>query len=265
MTAKRYVFITGASSGIGFQFARYCAQRGDTLLLVSRSAERLQKAADHIRTQYAADVLTLSCDLTQPSAVAEVMEWLDALQVVPRLIIHNAGFGAFGAFHQLPEESIEDQIAIHDLFPLRFTRRILPRLLEAPPATILFIASTAAFAPVPFLNVYAAAKALQLHSALALRAELDGTGVQVSCCCPGPVATGFFDTAQMSNRPPFPLRLMDPETVVRYTMRQLERGKALIIPGVLNRWIARFSRWMPKTTAARIAASLYRRQLNKRK
>jgi len=265
MTAKQYTFITGASSGIGLQFALYCARRGDGLLLVSRSVERLQKAVDRIRAEYSTEVWTLSCDLTQGSAVTAVMEWLDTVQIVPRLIIHNAGFGAFGAFHQLPEASIGEQIAIHNLFPLRFTRRILPRLLEEPPATVLFIASTAAFAPVPFLNVYAAAKALELHSALALREELAGTGIQVSCCCPGPVATGFFDAAQMSNRPPFPLRLMDPETVVRYTMRQLERGKALIIPGVLNRWIARFSQWMPKTTAAQIAASLYRRQLNKQK
>ncbi len=265
MRPRKWTLITGASTGIGYHFAAHCAQRGENLLLVSRSAERLQQAVAALKQQFAVQIFALPYDLTLPDAVDQVLRWLEAVGEFPDFIIHNAGFGAFGEFSHLSEQTIEQQIAIHATFPLRFTRAILPRLLEMERATILFVASTAAFAPVPYLAVYGAAKALELHAALGLRYELARTNVRVCCCCPGPVATGFFATAAMPQHPPFPLRLMQPEAVVRYTLRQVERNKAVIVPGFWNRWIARFSQILPKTLTARIAAALYRRQLSQTK
>lgn len=259
----RWTLITGASRGLGKAFAELCAQRGDNLLLISRDKDRLAAVATSLRHRYDIRILTTVCDLTDPAADDQILNWLKELQTYPNFIIHNAGFGTFGRFTELDPGHITSSIAIHTLFPFRFTRRILPFLHSLPSPTVLFISSTAGFIPVPYLSVYSGAKAFVTMAALALRYELQDSGVQICCCCPGPIATDFFTTAGMPDRPPFPLTAMKPEDVAEYTLKQVERNKALIIPGYLNRFIVSISSILPLSSVTWIAERIYRRMLSK--
>src|SRR3954471_5413702 len=190
VTARRATLITGASAGLGVEFARQCRARGDTLLLVARRKERLETLAAELGQSHA-----LAADLGRAGAAAALFEEVAALGLEVETLVNNAGFGLVGRFAELDDER---QLAMIDLNVRALTelcRLALPPMLARGSGAILNVASTAAFQAGPYSAVYYASKAYVLSLTEALHQEAKGTGVRITALCPGPTATEFFEVA----------------------------------------------------------------------
>ena len=197
----RTVLVTGASSGIGEAMARQLALRKARLVLTARSEDKLRALAGEFR-RLGADAAVYAHDLGQPGAAAALWDRLDE-DHRPDVLINNAGFGEVGRFVTNAPDEVEGMITLNATALAVLTRLALPEMLRRGFGGVLNVASTAAFVPAPYFAVYAATKAFVLSFSEALHAECDGTGVAVSCLCPGATRTGFGERADMdaSNRP----------------------------------------------------------------
>ena len=234
--------ITGASGGIGEALARELAARPSDLILVARSADKLQALADELARAHRITAHVVAIDLAQPGAAARVAEAARAIGRVD-VLVNNAGFATFGPFaaSDLAVEIDEIRLNVETLTDL--TKRMLPDLLAAK-GRILNVASTAAFQPGPVMAVYYATKAYVLSFSEALAFELKPSGVGVTCLCPGPTKTGFQARAHQEGARLLEVGLMEAAVVARAGVHGLFRGRAVVVPGVLNRvgvWVVRFS------------------------
>ena len=185
------VLITGASSGIGDQFARDLAQRGAALVLVARRLDRLEALATELRETYDATVDVVSADLTSPSAAADLHAIVEQRGIGVTSLINNAGFGTFGLFADEDLVRLTDEIAVDVTAPVSLSHVFLPGLMEQGNGFLINVASMAAYTPVPRMAVYAAAKAFVLSFTEALWAEVQGSGLTVFALSPGATSTEF--------------------------------------------------------------------------
>ena len=244
-SADRAAIITGASSGIGEQFAGILARRGYHVVLVARSADRLEALAGRLGEQ----AHPLPADLADRTERAALPDRVAALGLVPDILINNAGLSTLGLVAKsVPEQEVNlvevDVAAVVDL-----CARFLPAMVARRSGAVLNVASVGAFGPLPGQAVYGAAKAFVLSYTHALRGELRGTGVTASALCPGPVHTGFgesagFSMADAEKLLPKPLWVAADE-VARAGLDGMAAGKAVIIPGRLNRAAAALFRVAP--------------------
>jgi len=229
------VLITGASSGIGKEFARQLAPRASTLILVARRAERL----DLLKRELERPDLTIHCrpvDLSDGTEVEGLVEWLASERVEVNVLINNAGLGDRGRFENSDWERVRQMIEVNIGALTRLTHALLPTLKAQAGAAILNVSSVASFFPLPKLAVYAATKAYVTSFSEAIRAELRGTGVRVTALCPGPVSTEFGQVAERATspdtvQPPDSLRV-PVERVVAEALQAVERDRARIVPGL---------------------------------
>ncbi len=238
--------VTGASGGIGEEFARRLAQNGYDLALVARSHARLEKLAGDLRRQYHARVQVLAVDLSHPAGPRRVVDLLadQASEVV--VLINNAGYGVAGDFARMPETEIAGQMQVNMMAVAELSRRLLPGMLARKSGRILNVGSTAAFQPGPGMAIYFATKAFVLSFSEALASELRGTGVTVTCLCPGPVATGFAARADVGKSRLFRGGGMSVTRCVDVGYKALFKGRRVVIPGVMN-WLLAFSvRFTPR-------------------
>lgn len=246
--------ITGASSGLGTEFARLCAAEGANVVLVARSAEALETLAQEVRAAHGVTVRVLREDLTDPASVGRIITALKTQDIQIDTLINNAGVGKLSPFAVTPEADIRSMLALNIDALTLLTRALLPGMLERRHGRILNVASTAAFQPGPLMAVYYASKAYVLHWSIALANELAHTGVTVTCLCPGPTRTGFQRAAGMLDSPLFKkLHTMDAPNVAKRGYDAMERGKAMVTPGFMNALGAFGTRLVPRTLAARIA------------
>lgn len=246
MAARGWALVTGASSGIGEAFARALDARGYSLLLVARRRERLEALAATLRQ---AEVM--AADLGDEAAVARVAERALALGDVD-LLVNNAGFGTNGAFLALDAARERDMVKLNALAPLVLAQRLVPAMVARGRGGVVNVASIGAFQPVPFMATYGASKAFLLSWSEALAEELRGSGVRVTCVCPGPTATEFFDVAAMSpamRRMPHTMRA---DEVVARTLDALDDGRAVLVPGLVN-WLTAFVVRFAPRLAVRVA------------
>lgn len=243
--------ITGASAGLGVEFARQCAARGETLVLVARREERLAELKRELGD--AAEIY--AADLARTEQLERLADWLNGNRLHVETLINNAGFGLAAAFTEAPRERLVEMIELNVRSLTDLCRRFLPAMVERRSGGILNVASTAAFQAGPYMAVYYATKAYVLSLTEALHQELKGSGVKVSALCPGPTATEFFAIAGAADSRLARLA-MDPDRVVRAGLQGLDRNRAIVIPGLLNKVIAQGNRLAPRALVRRAVARI---------
>ena len=248
--ARPVTLITGASAGLGAEFARQCARRGDELILVARRRERLEALAAEVGKGH-----VFAADLAAPGAAAKLIGDVEALGFEIETLINNAGFGLIGPFVDQPADRALEMIDLNVRALTELCRGVLPGMLERRRGFLLNVASTAAFQAGPYSAVYYATKAYVLSLSEALHEEAKAGGVHVTALCPGPTATDFFEVA---GSPDGRLARMatDPKAVVRAGLEGLASNRAIVIPGRANRTGAFMSRLLPRATMRRIVARL---------
>jgi hypothetical protein len=249
--ARGVTLITGASAGLGAEFARQCHARGDTLVLVARRKERLED----LRRELGDSVFVHAADLTRPDQLEGLLRWLEAEGLEIETLINNAGFGVTGEFVAAPRERLLEMIDLNVRSLTDLCRLVLPAMVERQRGAILNVASTAAFQAGPSSAVYYATKAYVLSLSEALHEESKGLGVHVTALCPGPTATEFFDVAGSPNGK-LAKMATDPKAVVAAGLAGLARNRAIVIPGAVNRIGAFGTRLMPRSALRGIVASL---------
>ena len=235
--------VTGASGGMGAEFAKLLAAGGYDLALVARSGKKLDALGAEIRSSYGVAVTTIAQDL----ALVDAADTLGAR--VPRcdVLVNNAGFATNERFDRISEARIQEEIALDVLTLTRLTRKYLPGMLARGSGKILNVASTAGLLPGPFMAVYYASKAYVISFSQALAEELRGTGVTVTCFCPGATATGFADRAGTRDTLLFKLPLSNAAAMARAGLRGMLAGKDVVIPWPPSNWLVAMSaRLLPR-------------------
>src|ERR1035438_6370814 len=222
---RKTALITGASSGIGLELARIFAREGYNLVLVARNGDRLRQLASELEKADGARSLILATDLTDPGAAAYVLDQTTRAAVQLDVLVNNAGFGQYGLFAENDLEECLQQIQLNVTTLTHLTRLYLPGMIERKSGRLLNVASTAAFQPGPLMAVYFATKAYVLHFSEALGNELDGSGVTVTCLCPGATITEFHKRAKATGQRLLKLGAMDARTVAEDGYRALIAGK----------------------------------------
>ena len=244
--------VTGASSGLGEQFARQLAARGSSLVLVARSADRLAALADELRAKHPVTVSTVPADLSQAEQVSRVVAHAAATQV--DVLVNNAGFGTYGTFAGLDPGREHAEVMVNAVAVVDLAHAVLPSMLAHGRGGIITVASSIAFQPSPHQAVYGATKAFALAFSEALWAETRSTGVRILALCPGPVATGFFaslgDPAATSSI--IYGRTADPADVVRAALRGFDHDAMTVIPGLRTRLLAQGHRFLPRKVMVRM-------------
>lgn len=259
-TQRKTALITGASSGIGLDFAWLFAEGGHDVVLVARGGEKLQALASEIEAKHGVRAVALPADLADPAAPKALVEALKARGLTVDLLVNNAGFGSYGAFAEAEAEEALRMIQVNVTALTALTRLLLPDMVARKSGRILNVASTAAFQPGPLMAVYYATKAYVLHFSEALANELEGSGVFVTCLCPGPTKTGFQERAKMEESKLVKGKaIMDSRTVARAGYEALVRGRPVIIPGFMNKMLAASVRFLPRSAATRIVRNVQER------
>ena len=245
--------VTGASSGIGEQFARQLASRGYELVLVARRADRLEGLAEKLPT----DAHPVPCDLaTEASALSDRV---GELGVDVDLLVNNAGFGTSGPFLEHDPKRDAEEVRVNCEAIVTLTHAFLPGMVDRGRGGIINVASTAGMQPLPYESVYAATKAFAISFTDALHTELRGSGVRVLAVNPGPVPTEWQKTAGYApDRVSVVPGQIPAEQVVSEALAAYDRGRRSVIPGRTIRWFIRATRPSPRAVQLRVAERLYR-------
>ncbi|MFE1028035.1 SDR family NAD(P)-dependent oxidoreductase [Streptomyces sp. NPDC058818] len=252
--------ITGASSGLGAEFAAQLAARGHDLILVARSEDRLAALAERLIAEHGIRAHVLVQDLAEPDAARQVAGRLAARGLSVDLLVNNAGFGTCGRFEDIAADRDHDQLMVNVVALVDLTHALLPGMLERGTGAVVNVASTAGFQPSPYFAVYSAAKGFVLNFGLALRQEYRSRGIRVLTLCPGPVDTPFFD-AIGTRKAAVNGSMTTPEPVVRAALRALDRDRGYVTPGLGNAVSAHLLPRRPRTLVAAIAERVTRKVL----
>jgi short-subunit dehydrogenase len=229
------VLVTGASSGIGRELALQFASENCDLVLAARSKDKLEQLAEEIRTKHGRQADVIVSDLSKEGEVRGLFEETERRGLVIDVLVNNAGFGEMGRFAEIPVEQELGMIAVNVAALTHLTRLYLPQMIARKRGRILNVGSTASFQPGPNVAVYFATKAYVLSLSDALGMELRGTGVTVTCLAPGPTRTAFGTHAEMNHTPLFRYAIMDADTVARAGIKALNKGRPLVVPGLVNK------------------------------
>jgi len=254
--AKTTSLVTGASSGLGAEFARQLAARGGDLVLVARSADRLTALADELRARHGVKVTTLPADLSLADEVSRVAATTATIEV--GVLVNNAGFGTYGTFAGLDPAREHDEVMVNAVAAIDLAHAVLPGMLARRRGGIITVASSIAFQPSPQQAVYGATKAFALAFSEALWVETRGSGVRILALCPGPVATGFFaslgDPAASSSM--IYRHTAGPADIVKAGLRGFDHDAMTVIPGLRTRLLAQGHRFLPRTVMARMTGKM---------
>lgn len=247
--------VTGASSGIGEQFALALAARGADVVLVARRRDRLEALAARIRAEHGRHAVVLPADLSAPRAGADLAARVAEAGLVVDTLIANAGFATHGHFVDEKADRIADEIAVNVATLVDLTHALLPGMVARGRGAVVTVASTAAFQPVPAMAVYGATKAFVLSFTEAVAHETRHTGVKVLALCPGATRTEFFDIAGDAASVG---RRQTPERVVATAMRALDarRTPPSVVSGASNRLAALLPRLVSRRTALALTGRL---------
>jgi len=248
--------ITGASGGIGLELARCFARDGHALILTARSKEKLERNAEGLHKLGAPFVTVFPLDLAAPGASKHLFENCHRAGLQVDFLVNNAGFGSHGFYPSLKEKDESEMLQLNITALTELTRLFLAPMLERKQGRIMQVASTAAFQPGPYMSVYYATKAYVLHYSEALAEELRGTGVTISCLCPGATHTDFASRAGMADAFLFRHLAGDSISVAAAGYRGMMRGQVIVIPGLINRLSIFSLRLGPRALVRRIVSKL---------
>jgi short-subunit dehydrogenase len=240
--------VTGASAGLGEEFARQLSARGARLVLVARRKERLDVLAAELGNARA-----IAIDLSQPAAARRLMADLAAHDETVDLLVNNAGFGLAGQFASLDGARQREMIDLNCGVLTELAHAVLPGMIERGSGGILNVASTAAFQPGPGMAVYFATKAFVLSFSEALHDEMKAKGINVSCLCPGPTSTEFRSVSGFDPKGRLAKLSADAPSVVRAGLKGLDANKAVVVPGLSNKVISQANRFLPRAVMRRAA------------
>lgn len=252
-----YALVTGASAGIGEEFARQLAERGLNLVLVARRGEKLKALASALTESAGIDVKVVAVDLVSEKAVAELARATEALDI--GLVVLNAGVLVVGPFLDQPPDTQTNLVLLNALRPMQLAHHFCSSLVRRHRGGIILVASLAGQHPVPYEATYAASKAFVSSFGQSLHTELAGTGVDVTVLAPGMVDTPMIrDSAvDVTNTQ---LSVTGPEPVVRAALDGLGK-KALVIPGATNKLADIVFRMLPRSVAVRLGGKIMRQIL----
>jgi short-subunit dehydrogenase len=248
--------ITGASTGIGEAFARRFASLGRNVLLVARSEDKLVALCNELGRISGVRATYLALDLSSEGAAAQLFDETQKRGLEIDMLINNAGFGSMGDFARLDPARELEMIDLNIKALVDLTYRFLLPMRERKRGTIINVASTAGFQPVPFMATYAASKAFVLSFSEALWEENRPYGIQVIALCPGVTETNFFEAAKM-DRPPRRIA-QSPEEVVDTAVRALKKKKGHIVSGWTNFLIVEAERFLPRSLIVRLTGKVLR-------
>lgn len=248
----RWALITGASSGIGQEFARLLAERGMHLVLAARREERLRELAAALGAAHGVEATVVGVDLAEPGAAERLWESATSRGREIELLVNNAGFGLYGRFDDLSIERQAEMVRLNCIAPLELAHAAFRTMRPRRSGGIINVASTAAFQPIPCFATYAASKSFLLSLSEALWDEARADGVRVVALCPGATPTGFQQVAGTRRSPQTP-GMLAPEEVALAALRALERGRSYVVPGAANALSARLVRLLPLPLATLVA------------
>jgi short-subunit dehydrogenase len=249
--------ITGASAGIGREFARQLAGRAGSLVLVARRIDRLEELRDELTKKNPnLNVHCRAVDLSQSNQVDELCAWLERDKIAIDFLINNAGLGDRGSFATSDPQRVREMLAVNIVALTTLTRALLPAMIQKKRGAILNVSSTAGFLPIRNLAVYAATKAYVTSFSDGIRGEVRKTGITVTALCPGPVATEFSEVAQRSSgkeqRPSPSFMHVPVEDVARAGLEAIEHDKPIVVPGVVMKIAMLLVRLTPMAILRRV-------------
>ena len=255
--AMNYTLITGASYGIGEALARRCAGEGFDLILVARSAERIEELAQELSQEFEITVHSLVRDLLAPHAAEELYQTCHDAGWSVRVLINNAGAGVWGPFAEVPLSEQLATMRLNEQVLVELCYRFLPMLKAEADAHIMNVGSTASYQPLPYFSVYAATKAFVRLFTRSLRVELQPIGINVTCLNPGPTQSQFFrragftqvDTSQF---------LMDPAEVADGAIRGMLAHKPEVVPGFSNQLGTYLSKYLPPSITQQVIKTYFK-------
>ena len=252
---EKYALVTGASSGIGYELAKLFAQDGKNIVVVARRQDSLEKLKTEIENKHSTKVIVVVKDLSSLNAPQEIFSELEKKNINVDVLVNNAGFGVYGMFYETNLQQELEMIQVNITSLMHLTKLFLKRMLDNKSGWILNIGSSGSFVPGPLLAVYNGTKSFVLSFSEALSNELKGTGVSVTCCCPGFTYTGFQERALGKDPTPREQRLlMDAAKVATTGYKALGNGKVVVLPGLLNSFVFSFLiRFLPRSLVTRVA------------
>jgi len=248
---KKVALVTGASAGLGVEFARQLSNKGYSLVLAARRKERLEELAREL-----GDARAVAIDLSTENAATKLMADVADKGETVDLLVNNAGFGLIGRFADLDAKRERQMVDLNVASLTDLCRAAVPSMIERRSGAILNVASTAGFQPGPNMAVYFATKAFVLSLSEALHEELKPFGVKVSCLCPGPTRTEFGEVAGFGGNGLFDKVAMNAVDVVKAGLDGLEKNKAVVVPGVINKAGAISGRFVPRSVVRKIAGAI---------
>lgn len=249
--------ITGASSGIGLEFAKLFAKDKINVILVARDQKGLDTVAADLRKDFGVNAETMAIDLSLPGAAEQVHKKVAALGRTVDYLINNAGFGDYGNFLETDAKKEQSMIELNISALTELCKLFIPGMAVRKSGKILNVASTAAFLPGPFMAVYYATKAYVLSFSQAINGELRNTGVTVTALCPGPTKTNFEKAANAGSSNLFKGNLPSAQTVAMYGYKSMMKGKSVAVQGFRNKTLVFMMRFLPRnflTAVSRRAA-----------
>lgn len=250
------VLITGASSGLGAEFARRLAESGANLLLTARSRDKLDALAKSLAEKHKGEARVFVADLGAPQGPRELFDEIAGAGIDVDIVINNAGFGKWGHFESFDRATYESMCNLNMNAVVALTRLFLPGMLARKAGGFLNVASTAAFQSVPYFAVYSATKAFVLSFSEALSEEYRDRGIQITCLCPGATETNFHRVSQVDRKKLS--KMESAEKVVRAGLRAFLAGRPAVISGAMNYILANSSRLMPRAVVSKVTARMFR-------
>lgn len=258
--ADQWGLITGASSGIGAEFARQLAARGMHLILVARREPLMRALADELHRQHGTKCEVIVADLSRPEEPARVLDDISQRGLTVELLVNNAGFGYVGEIDKTDVNRVLELIRLNVSALTELTLRVLPEMLKRGHGGIINVASVAGFQPVGYMSAYAASKAYVLHFSEALWAEAKEKGVTVTTLCPGTTRTDFFD---ISGAAPGWLQQrssQEVKPVVKAALKAFQKRRSYVVSGWKNYFLTLLVRLATRATVVKESMKYFRPQ-----
>jgi short-subunit dehydrogenase len=254
MKTNDYVILSGASSGIGLEFAKTFAKNGYNLVLIARTEKVLRQIQDDLQSAYKIQGLIVPGDLAEEKFIKSFYKLLKDMRIAPKILINNAGFANYGKFVDVDIDKQMDLIDLNIKSLTLMTKLFLEQLPSTQGARILNVSSMAGLIPGPYISVYAASKAYIYSFSQSVASELKEKGIQVSVLCPADIKTNFQARAGIASSK---LKLIAPEKLVAAAYPEFMKGKRVIIPNRNSRFLKLMLRFFPEN---QVVDSIYKQR-----
>ncbi|WP_375512304.1 SDR family NAD(P)-dependent oxidoreductase [uncultured Nostoc sp.] len=254
---KQTALITGAAGGIGYELACIFAAHDYNLVLVDRNGSKLVEIAVKFQEKFGILVKPIVKDLSISTAPEEIFTELQKADINVDVLVNNAGFGIYGLFHETDLATELEMLQVNLVCLTHLTKLFVKHMIKQGEGKILNVASAAAFQPGPLMAVYFATKAYILSFSEAIANELEGTGVTVTVLCPGSTASAFHERTGMADSKLLKgKKMMDAQTVAEIGFRALMKGQTIVIPGFMNKLLAKSVRFVPRKLVTKFVRNM---------